>query len=110
MEIDHIMPESLGGSTEEDNLWLACSFCNEYKGDRVAGLDPISGDIASLFNPRNQHWDQHFRWVNSAEHIEGITATGRATVITLRLNRPLLIRARRLWIAVGWHPPHDDDF
>ena len=26
MEIDHIIPQSLGGLTEEDNLWLACSF------------------------------------------------------------------------------------
>ena len=26
MEIDHLIPESLGGLTEEDNLWLACSL------------------------------------------------------------------------------------
>lgn len=26
MEIDHIVPESIGGATEEDNLWAACSL------------------------------------------------------------------------------------
>ena len=26
MELDHIIPESIGGLTEEDNLWLACSL------------------------------------------------------------------------------------
>ena len=31
MEIDHIVPESLGGSTERENLWLSCSLCNDHK-------------------------------------------------------------------------------
>jgi hypothetical protein len=26
MEMDHILPRSAGGLTEEDNLWLACSL------------------------------------------------------------------------------------
>lgn len=26
MEIEHIIPEALGGATEEDNLWAACSL------------------------------------------------------------------------------------
>ena len=26
MEIEHIIPEALGGITEEDNLWAACSL------------------------------------------------------------------------------------
>lgn len=26
MEIEHIIPESMGGATEEDNLWAACSL------------------------------------------------------------------------------------
>ncbi len=31
MEIDHIIPESLGGLTVEENLWLACSFATTIK-------------------------------------------------------------------------------
>ena len=30
MEIDHIIPESLGGPTEEEKLWLACSLCKQH--------------------------------------------------------------------------------
>lgn len=56
MEIDHLIPESLGGRTEEENLWLACSLCNDHKANKIAGLDPLTGEIVRLFNPRNQSW------------------------------------------------------
>ena len=105
MEIDHILPESLGGLTEEKNLWLACSRCNEHKADRIVALDPASGEVTPLFHPRNATWSEHFRWTVDGDHIIGLTATGRATVVALRLNRPALVRARRRWVAVGWHPP-----
>ena len=42
MEIDHIIPESLGGLTVEENLWLACSMCNDHKGNRIAAPDPLT--------------------------------------------------------------------
>ncbi|MGI8915489.1 MAG: HNH endonuclease [Chloroflexota bacterium] len=32
--VDHIIPQALGGPTEEGNLWLACSLCNASKGAR----------------------------------------------------------------------------
>ena len=35
MEIDHIVPEAHGGTTVEENLWLACTMCNLYKGDQT---------------------------------------------------------------------------
>lgn len=38
MEIDHIIPEALGGLTEEDNLWLACPLCNEHKKEIASPL------------------------------------------------------------------------
>jgi 5-methylcytosine-specific restriction endonuclease McrA len=56
MEIDHIIPQSLGGPTEEENLWLACSLCNDHKSDRIAALDPLTGTIVRLFDPRHQVW------------------------------------------------------
>src|SRR4051794_31228160 len=31
MELDHLVPESLGGLTVAANLWLACSLCNNHK-------------------------------------------------------------------------------
>jgi 5-methylcytosine-specific restriction endonuclease McrA len=107
MEIDHIIPESLGGLTEESNLWLACSLCNDHKGDRIAALDPETGELVQLFNPRYQLWNEHFIWTQRGELIIGVTPTGRATVAALNINRPTLVRSRRLWVSVGWHPPKE---
>jgi HNH endonuclease len=107
MEVDHLIPQILGGLTVEENLWLACSACNAFKGCRISALDPESSQMVRLFNPREQSWEEHFRWVESGAQIAGRTAVGRATTKALRLNRPLLVRARRSWMRVGWHPPED---
>lgn len=108
MEIDHIIPEALGGQTIEDNLWLACSLCNDIKGNRIAGLDPISGEIVGLFDPRHQVWREHFDWTQEKDRIIGLSPMGRATVVALQLNRVSLVRSRQLWMRVGWHPPQDE--
>lgn len=31
LEIDHLIPECMGGETVEDDLWLACPRCNALK-------------------------------------------------------------------------------
>jgi hypothetical protein len=105
LEIDHILPESLGGPTARENLWLACSMCNDHKGNRIAAPDPIRGEIVRLFDPRRQVWLEHFGWNEEGDLIIGKTPTGRATVAALRLNRAELVEARRGWVIVGWHPP-----
>jgi 5-methylcytosine-specific restriction endonuclease McrA len=107
MELDHLIPEALGGRTVEENLWLSCSLCNDAKNCRIAARDPMSGEIVRLFNPREQAWSDHFRWSATCDLILGSTPTGRATVIALNLNRPTLVRARRAWVDAGWHPPSD---
>jgi 5-methylcytosine-specific restriction endonuclease McrA len=107
MEIEHIVPEALGGLTEEDNLWLSCTLCNKHKADRASAPDPITGEVVRLFNPRHQNWDEHFAWAEAGDEIIGKTATGRATVAALKLNRIELVRSRRKWVAAGWHPPED---
>ena len=60
--IDHIIPQSLGGSDEIGNLCLACSDCNRAKYDRITALDPISGETFPLFHPNNDDWHVHFQW------------------------------------------------
>lgn len=107
MEIDHIIPESLGGPTLRDNLWLACSMCNDHKGNRIAAPDPRTGEIVRLFDPRRQVWSEHFEWSLEGDVIIGRTATGRSTVTAVRLNRAELVGARRGWVIAGWHPPQD---
>jgi hypothetical protein len=108
LEIDHIIPESRGGPTEEDNLWLACWRCNRFKSQRTQVVDPNTGAVVPLFNPRHQVWHEHFHWQDAGLFVVGITPIGRATVDALRLNNPYLLVSRRVWIAAGWHPPSDE--
>ena len=105
MQIDHIIPQSAGGATQFDNLCLACSGCNGYKLDYQFGFDPLTGIDAPLFHPRQQHWDDHFRWSDDSLRLIGLTAIGRATVSRLRINRAEAIESRRVWVGVGKHPP-----
>ena len=104
-EIDHVIPESLGGLTVRENLCLCCSPCNERKTCRTTAIDPLTGECAALFHPRRQVWSRHFRWIDDGLRIQGLTPTGRATVLALLLNRPILVTARQSWVHVGWHPP-----
>ena len=57
-----------------------------------------------LFNPRLERWTDHFQWTENYTQIIGVTATGRATVAVLQLNRSLLIKARMRWRMMGWLP------
>lgn len=107
LHLDHIVPQALGGPSTEDNLWSACSVCNNFKGVQTSGIDPESGTDAPLFNPRTQPWAEHFIWSDDGMQIIGLTPVGRATVVSLKLNEPFRVYARQLWGAVGWHPPKD---
>jgi hypothetical protein len=105
LQIDHVWPLAKGGDSEADNLCLACELCNQYKWTQTHHLDPQSGQFVSLYNPRQQHWLDHFTWEEEGALIRGITPYGRATVMALRLNNALATTVRRNWIKAGWHPP-----
>jgi hypothetical protein len=107
MHIEHIVPLSRGGKSDETNLWLACAWCNSYKGDKTHALDPVTEEEVPLFNPRTQPWSEHFRWSEDGVRIIGLTPTGRATVLALRLNNEFILPARRHWVLAGWHPPEE---
>lgn len=105
MEIDHIVPESAGGETTLDNLCLACVGCNGFKLDFQIGIDPETEQEAQLFNPRVQDWHDYFQWSDDGLQVIGLTATGRATIVRLRMNREVVVNSRRRWTQAGWHPP-----
>ena len=92
-EPDHIISQKHGGETVLENLALACFDCNRFKGSDIASVDPASGTLTPLFNPRLQHWNEHFQ----LEHgrILPLTATARATARLLRLNLSHRIERRR---------------
>lgn len=104
--IDHIFPISLGGSNELDNLALACSGCNGRKYNKLTELDPLTGQLVPLFNPRQEKWDYHFTWNNDFTMVIGLTGTGRATLNALDMNRSSVINIRMALYTIGKHPPH----
>ena len=106
--IEHIVPLSRGGADKEENLWLSCRRCNEYKGAQVDRFDQETGGNVTLFNPRYEQWSDHFCWSDDGQVIIGITASGRVTVVALQMNNKEIVSARRLWVSVGWHPPAND--
>jgi hypothetical protein len=108
LEIEHIIPVSKGGSSDESNLWLACPLCNGHKAGKTNEIDPLTGETVALFDPRNQNWTEHFAWSKEGIRIIGKTPTGRATVIALHLdNDSDALEVRSCWVEAGWHPPHD---
>lgn len=91
-QIDHIIAVKHGGSSEPGNLALSCTICNRYKGSDIASIDPETAVVTTLYDPRNQAWDQHFR--SSSGYITGLTPHGRATVQLLRFNGVDRVRER----------------
>ncbi|KHD06199.1 hypothetical protein PN36_15360 [Candidatus Thiomargarita nelsonii] len=83
LTVDHIIPESLGGAT----------------------IDPQTGTTVRIFHPNKQKWAEHFRWSSDGIRIIGVTPIGRATIVAMKLNRPVLLHSRRFWSEAGWHPP-----
>jgi hypothetical protein len=104
-EVEHIIPRSAGGETILRNLCLACPTCNRCKANRTSAVDPETQQEVPLYRPHDDDWSAHFAWNDDATQIVASSPTGRATVAALRMNRPALIRLRRMWIASGEHPP-----
>ena len=104
-ELDHITPISAGGTTVFENICFACPTCNRFKASQTIGVDPETREQANLFHPHRDSWSEHFSWSNDATEIIGLTSTGRATIDVLKMNRPQLIRVRRMWADLEEHPP-----
>lgn len=101
MVIDHIVPEASGGETAFNNLCLSCVGCNAFKLSFQTGTDPDTGSEAPLYHPRTQLWTDHFQWSVDSSMLVGLTASGRATIERLRMNRTDVVQARRRWVAAG---------
>lgn len=112
--VDNLIPKSIGGFDELNNLALASRRCNERCYNFVAGYDSETKAIVPLFNPRQQIWSEHFLGSANGKTIIGVTATGRATCKRLDMNDELypendsIMSARGFWIQAGLHPPNED--
>lgn len=99
--MEHIVPISEGGETALSNLALACGGCNGYKYNKVEAIDSESQRLVPLYHPREQVWQEHFAWSEDSLQIIGLTATGRATIAALKMNRPGVVNMRRLLLLAG---------
>jgi len=111
---DRVVPKSLNGSDDINNLALACRRCNERHYNFIVGVDPITQEIVPIFNPRQQKWKENFIWLDKGIVIKGVTPIGRATCIRLDLSdmrypeNDSICATRRFWLKTGLHPPLDD--
>lgn len=103
-EPDHTIAEKHGGATTLENLAWSCAVCNRYKGTDLASLDPLTGRLTPLYNPRRQQWARHFR-LNGAR-IDPLTAAGRATERVLHLNDERRVAERLALMSAGRYPLH----
>ncbi len=103
-QVDHVIAEKHGGQTTLDNLALSCTVCNRRKGSDIGSVDPETGDLLPLFNPRTQQWSDNF--MLDGAHIVGLTNVGRTTVAFLQLNAVERLMERDALIRTGRYPPH----
>ena len=81
------------GQTVAENFALAFVSCSLRKAARQAAIDPVTGKLAPLFDPRRDAWQSHCRWQGIL--LVGMTPQGRATVSALDMNRPLILAIRQ---------------
>ncbi len=93
LQIEHVLPKKHGGGDGRDNLALACVDCNLHKGTNIAGIDPETGRLTPLFNPRTDEWNEHFIWHGVV--IDGNTPVGRVTAYVLDFNSSERMEFRR---------------
>ncbi len=102
--VEHIVPLVHGGTNDLANLACACGGCNGIKYAAIAAYDALTQTTVPLFHPREQNWHEHFTWSPDYTHILGLTATGRATLDRLQLNRANVVNLRRVLRLAGEHP------
>lgn len=106
--IDHIIPIAESGQTNLENLAFSCGGCNGHKYTKIQAIDPVSREVVTLYNPRQQNWRDIFVWSDDFLQVVGLTAIARATINALQINRTGVVNMRRLLIMAGLHPYMDE--
>jgi HNH endonuclease len=101
--VDHIISEKHSGATTAENLAYACTFCNRAKGSDIGSLTRGSGQLTRFFNPRTDHWAEHFELQGSL--IIPRTAIGEVTATILGFNLPDRVLERQELVGQQLYPP-----
>ena len=102
-QVDHIISEKHGGTTEADNLAYACTFCNRSKGTDIGSKALSTGQFTRFFNPRTDRWGDHFE-LNGAL-IEARSPIAETTAAILRFNHPDRVLERESLRDIESYPP-----
>ncbi|MEX0704501.1 MAG: hypothetical protein WD069_20535 [Planctomycetales bacterium] len=70
-----------------------------YKGPNLTSIDPVTGAVVPLYDPRADVWTEHFHFRGGT--IVGVTPAGRATVRLLNMNAPRRVQLREEWLEEG---------
>ena len=100
--VDLIFAEKHGGEPVVGNLCLSCVMCSLHKGADLASLDVQSSELAQIYHPRLDRWDDHFRFDGAL--VEPLTPKGRATVRLLHMNDHERVLERGALIKLGRLP------
>ncbi len=57
--IEHIIPIIKGGLSLLLNLAFSCQRCNNHKYIATTAIDPASGSLVALYNPRTDNTPQY---------------------------------------------------
>jgi hypothetical protein len=101
-QVDHIISEKHGGSTDADNLAFACVYCNRAKGSDIGSIHWQSGQFVRFFNPRTDRWNAHFAL--SGVRIESLSVVGDVTVRIFEMNNRERLLERQALQAVDRYP------
>lgn len=99
-QIDHIISEKHGGSSDLDNLAFACKTCNALKGSDLATYLHDQELTVRLYHPRKDVWSNHFE-LNQSGALSSKTNVGLATIQLLNLNDDSYIKLRYVLLAGG---------
>ena len=66
LNLDHIVPVSLGGKTDWENVVCSCVECNIKKGGRI----PVDAGMKLLKTPIKPHWSMFLRFLAKPVHYE----------------------------------------
>ena len=97
--VEHVVANVHRVDNRPTNLAWACPRCNLRKGPNLSAMDPTTGSVVELFNPRTMVWHEHF--VIHEGTIDGLTPCGRGTVQLLDMNQEQRVHHRRKLIDQG---------
>ncbi len=83
-QFEHIIALKHGGSSELDNLALACTECNFHKGTDLSTMLLPDETLIPLFNPRKHIWNEHFYIKDCVFYAN--SKIGEATIKVLKMN------------------------